>query len=77
MGGNHLDRREDRLHRGDIAELGAAGRTGCRPATGADDGERTRLKQLERENGELRRAKAILRKVFAYFAQAELDRRPK
>ena len=39
--------------------------------------ERTRLKQLERENGELRRANEILRKASAYFAQAELDRRPR
>jgi transposase len=39
--------------------------------------ERARLKQLERENGELRRANEILRKASAYFAQAELDRRPK
>jgi transposase len=39
--------------------------------------ERVRLKQLERENGELRRANEILRKASAYFAQAELDRRPK
>ena len=39
--------------------------------------ERTRLKQLERENVELRRANEILRKASAYFAQAELDRRPR
>ena len=39
--------------------------------------ERQRLKQLERENFELRRANEILRKASAYFAQAELDRRPK
>ena len=39
--------------------------------------ERTRLKQLERENAELRRANEILRKASAYFAQAELDRRAK
>jgi transposase-like protein len=39
--------------------------------------ERQRLKQLERENLELRRANEILRKASAYFAQAELDRRPK
>ena len=39
--------------------------------------ERGRLKQLERENFELRRANEILRKASAYFAQAELDRRPK
>ena len=39
--------------------------------------ERQRLKQLERENFELRRANEILKKASAYFAQAELDRRPK
>ena len=39
--------------------------------------ERERLRQLERENLELRRANEILRKASAYFAQAELDRRPK
>jgi len=39
--------------------------------------ERQRLKDLERENHELRRANEILRKASAYFAQAELDRRPK
>ena len=39
--------------------------------------ERARLKELERENRELRRANEILRKASAYFAQAELDRRPK
>ncbi len=43
--------------------------------------ERTRIKALERENRELRRANEILRKASAYhrytvvFAQAELDRR--
>ena len=36
-----------------------------------------RLKQLERENRELKRANEILRKASAYFAQAELDRRHK
>ncbi len=39
--------------------------------------ERVRVKDLERENRELRRANEILRKASAYFAQAELDRRPK
>ena len=36
--------------------------------------DRERLKALERENLELRRANEILRKASAYFAQAELDR---
>ena len=39
--------------------------------------ERARLKQLEKENFELRRANDILKKASAYFAQAELDRRAK
>ena len=42
---------------------------------GLTTSERERLKQLERENRELRRANEILRKASAYFAQAELDRR--
>ncbi len=44
---------------------------------GLTTGERERLKDLERENRELKRANEILRKASAYFAQAELDRRPK
>jgi len=43
---------------------------------GASSSDRERLKQLERENRELGRANEILRKASAYFAQAELDRRP-
>jgi len=39
--------------------------------------ERQRLKELERDNRELKRANEILRKASAYFAQAELDRRVK
>jgi transposase len=41
---------------------------------GLTSDERERLKMLERENRELRRANEILRKASAYFAQAELDR---
>ena len=68
-----------------------AGKIGCTPETlrrwvrqaerdqgrraGATTSERDRLKQLERENLELKRANEILRKASAYFAQAELDRR--
>jgi transposase len=46
---------------------------GRRPGLTTTDLER--LKLLERENKELRRANEILRKASAYFAQAELDRR--
>ena len=44
---------------------------------GLTSDERKRMKELEREVRELRRANEILRKASAYFAQAELDRRPK
>ena len=39
--------------------------------------ERERLKALERENRELKRANEILKTASAFFAQAELDRRLK
>jgi transposase len=45
--------------------------------SGLSISERERLQELERENRELKRANEILRKASAYFAQAELDRRPK
>ena len=48
---------------------------GQRPGLTTD--EQQRLKALEREVQELRRANEILRKASAYFAQAELDRRGK
>ena len=70
-----------------------ASKIGCTPETlrkwvrqserdqGLRDGlttsDREHLKTLERENRELKRANEILRKASAYFAQAELDRRPK
>jgi transposase len=47
--------------------------------TGTRDGvtsaERERIKALEREVKELRRANEILKLASAFFAQAELDRR--
>jgi transposase len=46
---------------------------GARPGVTSD--EQARVKALEREVKELRRANEILRKASAYFAQAELDRR--
>ena len=44
---------------------------------GVTNNERERLKALERENKELRRANEILKLASAFFAQAELDRRLK
>ena len=70
-----------------------AGKIGCTPESlrrwvrqaerdhgqraGMSSSERERLRQLERENRELKRANEILRKASAFFAQAELVRRPK
>ena len=70
-----------------------AGKIGCTPQTlldwvkqaeidvGTRDGvttaEALRVKELERENRELRRANDILRTASAFFAQAELDRKLK
>lgn len=49
--------------------------TGVKPGITSD--QAARLKELERENRELKRANEILRKASAFFAQAELDRKPK
>jgi len=75
------------------AIVSIASKIGCTPETlrkwvrqserdqgvrgGLSSSDRDRLKQLERENRELKRANEILRKASAFFAQAELDRRPK
>jgi transposase len=75
------------------ATVSVAEKIGCAPETlrvwmrqeqrdtgqlaGPSTEEKARIKELERENNELRRANEILRKASAYFAQAELDRRPK
>jgi transposase len=69
-----------------------SGKIGCTPETlrswckcaedsqedkSGPQSDRERLKQLERDNRELKRANEILRKAAAFFAQAELDRKPK
>jgi transposase len=48
---------------------------GARPGTTTT--EMQRIKDLERENKELRRANEILKTASAFFAQAELDRKLK
>jgi transposase-like protein len=53
------------------AEVDAGERPGTTTA------ETQRMKELERENKELRRANDILRTASAFFAQAELDRKLK
>ena len=49
--------------------------SGARP--GVTSSEAQRIKDLERENKELRRVNEILKLASAFFAQAELDRRCK
>ncbi len=49
--------------------------SGARP--GVTTTEMARIKELERENKELRRANEILKTASAFFAQAELDRKLK
>jgi transposase-like protein len=44
---------------------------------GVSTAEAQRIKDLERENRELRKANEILKLASAFFAQAELDRRLK
>jgi transposase-like protein len=53
------------------AEVDSGARTGLSTA------EAQRIKDLEREVKELRRANEILKLASAFFAQAELDRRLK
>ncbi len=48
---------------------------GTRPGISTDDAQR--IKDLEREVKELRRANEILKLASAFFAQAEFDRRLK
>jgi hypothetical protein len=57
--------------------MGTPGRARLGKAAGLTTDERQRLKELERENRELKRANEIPRKASAFFAQAELDCRPK
>jgi transposase-like protein len=53
-------------------------RNGCgRRDNRPTSSEQQRIKALEREVKELRKANEILRLASAYFAQAELDRRLK
>jgi len=59
MGDDPVGRREARDVAGDAAEVGPA---------------RARMKELERENRELKRANEILKSAATFFG-AELDRR--
>ncbi len=78
MGGDGLHSGQDRLYAGDASELGerqAERDQGLRE--GLTSSERERLRALEQENRELKRANEILRTASGFFAQAELDRKLK
>ena len=78
MGGDRVDRRQDRLHGRDAAQVGAPGRARQRRAARClRPAEQQRIKELEREVRELRKTNEILKLASAYFAQAELDRHHK
>ena len=47
------------------------------PANIQAQDQAARIKELERENKELKQANEIIRKAAAFFAQAELDRPPR
>ena len=47
------------------------------PANVQAQSQEQRIKDLERENRELKQANEIIRKAAAFFAQAELDRPPR
>jgi transposase len=75
------------------ATVSIATKIGCTPETlrkwlkrtevdsgkraGLTSSDRARIKELERENNELRQTNEILRLASAFFAQAELDRKLK
>ena len=78
MGGHQLDSVQDRLHQRDPAALGDVKPSGIKGLrAGLTTSEREELKRLKRENRQLRQANEILRKASAFFAQAELDRKPR
>jgi len=68
---------------GELLDVAPATLRGWIERTEIDSGERpgvtsetaARIKELEREVGELRRANEILRTASAFFAAAELDRK--
>jgi transposase len=75
------------------ATVSIATKIGCTPETlrkwlmraevdsgqraGLTSADRARIKELERENKELRQTNEILRLASAFFAKAELDRKQK
>ena len=70
MGGNHVDRGQDRLYGTNAQRMGKEGR-GRQWRAGVPTDFAAKPKALERENRELRQANEIRRKASAHSAQAE------
>ena len=77
VGSNAVHCSKDWMHAGDPSQVGSQAERDSGHRAGLTTSEREELSQLKRENRELKRANEILRKASAFFAQAELDRRPK
>lgn len=77
MGGDQIRSGKNRLYSRNAALVATPIRAGSGKRPGLTTSERERLKQLEKENRELKRANEILRLASAYFAKAELDRTQK
>ena len=77
MGGDSISRGEDRMLRRNAPKLDSPAERDQEKRAGLTTSERERLKELEKENRELKRANEILRLASAYFAKAELDRKQK
>ena len=75
MGRHHVHCRQDRLHRRTLRRWIRHRERDTGQREGATTVENERLKALEREVKELRKANEILRLASAFFAQAQLDRR--
>jgi len=77
MGRRGVHRAQDWLRAADALEWVKRAEVDAGERPGTTTAEAQRLKELERENKELRRANDILRTASAFFAQAELDRKLK
>jgi transposase len=77
MEGDRIDCRQDGLFRETLRNWVRQDERNRGLRADGNRADQERLKELERENRELRQVNEILRKASAYFAQAELDRRPK
>lgn len=75
MGSDHVHFGQARLHARNAASLGRKQETDTGQHPGLTKAEQERIKALEWEDRELRKANETLCLASAFLAQAELDRR--